>query len=858
MDLTDPAIPERTSSSTDAATPADTQESQPFPKIRLSLRPECLVTNVSEPQEDEFEAIPGWWNVPKWEQLMAFPEELPIEARPLSVPSHYKEDKKSRFLTLLWISRTLYAHDNGNPPPKGITRVFHDPRMEPELPREIYNLLDKFSDNDIVQILKRFDEVKHLARKFAGGECREHVPGDEEAHSTTGADIPPSCAPNIPSTQYEIEDDLYRGYHFYTETDEAAHVQEPTTGDAVSDSKITLVYAKFQKWYYPGIMECTVEEWDTSTRPITVQFYDGSPDQHLQPDMIFPLQRLPPGANIQLQLESNIYEDVFFMSFERSVHESSKPSANVTIFSEDSPVTSTTFPLTALSPKDVVQIRSALKNAFYPSRSRINFTELTTGSILEYASRRTRVAAGGDHKKKPQQVPVKRKKDVTQKPSSSTESAPSTPKRTKTEVTSTPLAQPSTAPLPPEPSSTEQSYTSPEGSPNVAYLCTAPGCGKLFETERLLLDHREKIKRNRKRQHTTMKVVSRDALEQNNGSARKLSDKKVNSAGPSRPGGSRCVTIQLPQSSRPSDSETDTNSLCTDRWSRCVSGYGLRPEKCTLSDRVKSFKKLKGGSRGKYHPPTGLFTSQHFILTDGPPQTFSKRRKRAIDSESESTDVENYYATSVEFDVLKLQEAIECGGGRIYSDFSDVPNDLRKNPGHNLIVVSGHPTCTVNYIYGVSLGCTIVRHDTILDCASKKIPLRDALSSGSAILLPPGWCEQKMTWAPPRASPVKPLKDLMFFLALRCNQESKSFWSSLILHLGGKPIVIEGNHQLFARLDRSIYGIVADPDVATSLFSQALEKGVPIVNTAWVVQAVITGSQPPFAPYAVSVVDSSS
>uniref|UniRef100_A0A0A9YRP3 Kit ligand n=1 Tax=Lygus hesperus TaxID=30085 RepID=A0A0A9YRP3_LYGHE len=297
MDLTDPAIPERTSSSTDAATPADTQESQPFPKIRLSLRPECLVTNVSEPQEDEFEAIPGWWNVPKWEQLMAFPEELPIEARPLSVPSHYKEDKKSRFLTLLWISRTLYAHDNGNPPPKGITRVFHDPRMEPELPREIYNLLDKFSDNDIVQILKRFDEVKHLARKFAGGECREHVPGDEEAHSTTGADIPPSCAPNIPS-----------------KTDEAAHVQEPTTGDAVSDSKITLVYAKFQKWYYPGIMECTVEEWDTSTRPITVQFYDGSPDQHLQPDMIFPLQRLPPGANIQLQLESNIYEDVFFMS----------------------------------------------------------------------------------------------------------------------------------------------------------------------------------------------------------------------------------------------------------------------------------------------------------------------------------------------------------------------------------------------------------------------------------------------------------------------------------------------------------------------------------------------------------------
>ena len=39
--------------------------------------------------------------------------------------------------------------------------------------------------------------------------------------------------------------------------------------------------------------------------------------------------------------------------------------------------------------------------------------------------------------------------------------------------------------------------------------------------------------------------------------------------------------------------------------------------------------------------------------------------------------------------------------------------------GHDLIVVSSHPTTTVNYIFGVALGCTIIRHDTIYDCVHK-------------------------------------------------------------------------------------------------------------------------------------------
>ncbi|KAF6207011.1 hypothetical protein GE061_018249 [Apolygus lucorum] len=828
MDLTDPVIAsltdERASSSSDLPIPTeDTQDSQPFPRIRLSVRPECLVTNTTESQEDEVTgAAPRRWSLPRWEHLMASSDELP-----LGVPSHYKEDKRSRFLTLHWITRLLFAQDNNCPPPKGVTRVFHDPRTEPELPKNIYNLLEKFSDNEIVQILKRFDEVKHLAKQFAGGDCRNRGSSfDEEVHSTTGADGPQTCMPNIPS-----------------KIDEAAHVREQTAGDAVIDCKTTLVYAKFQK---------CVDDWDSSTRLITVHFYDGSPDKQFSPDMIFPLQRLPPGANIQLQIESNVYDDVFFMSFVLSM-ESNKPSATINILSEDSPVTSTTFPATALSPKDVVQIRSALKNAFYP-RSRINFTELDTGSILGYASRRTRVAAASDGQKQ-KQVPAKRKVDGASKPSSSTEPAVSTPKRTKTEVTSTPLPQPTTAHLPPEPSSTEASYTSSEESPNVAYLCTAPGCGQLFDSESLLIAHRERIKKNRKRQHTTMQVVQRDTHKQSTSGIKKPTGKKVNFAGPSRPGGSRCVTIQLPQSRKntASDSETDPGTPCMYGWSRCVQGFGLRPEKCILSDKVKSFKKLKGGSKDKFQPHTGLFSSQHFILTNGPPHVIVKSRKRALDSESESTDVENYYATNVVFDVLKLQEAIERGGGRVYPDFSDVPYDLRNNPGHNLIVVSREPTSTANYIYGVALGCTIIRHDTIFECIKKRMPLRDAITSGSAILLPPGWCEHKMTWAPPRASPVKPLQDLMFFLALRCNQETKSYWSALIRRLGGKPIVIESNHQLFARLDRSIYGIVADPEVATSLSSQAIERGVPIVNTAWVIQAVISGSQPPFSSYRVTV-----
>ncbi|BES95373.1 Tumor protein p53 Hypothetical protein protein 1 [Nesidiocoris tenuis] len=571
------------------------------------------------------------------------------------------------------------------------------------------------------------------------------------------------------------------------------------------ENSAALVFARHpDRWYYPAVMDCSVYHWDRTTEPVMIHYADGAAPPKAQiPTNILPLERLPTGSRIQLMDGEDEAIDAIFESYNLITTPGGMVSAEFNISVEGSPRLGVPFKNVALAPLDVVELKKTMRDGFYPLQGRRNFTDVTSTLILGNRARRS---AAVDSKEPKEKVTPRA---LVKKPK-------------------------------PDTSCEKQHSIKEEKLPTAKqYVCLTTSCRSIFETRQDFDEHVLHTIKNKKLRHWSAMTLDLPRLYS-------FPSTSTYAMIPSNP----------PPQRRTGDSETDASSLADPVHIPSI-GYGLCHDLVVLDTSVKSHCPKKGSKKSE-SKRSEVFKGLHFALTKGvrniPYQ--APRRSQPQDSESDSTDAENYYVTPVPFKEAELQMAIECGGGKFYGRIDEIPP---KTDVDDCILVSDHPTVTSSYVYAVARGFRIIRHDSILECYSKDINLRDALSHGthlSAItLLSPGWDIIKQRWVEPRNSKVSPLRGsrVVSLFQYTSHENFKLFWIALLRYVGATTANIPSRHQKESLyIDPSEcanYILMTDGPASQKTETLANLSQCPLVTTEWLIQAVITGQSPPYSRF---------
>lgn len=245
-------------------------------------------------------------------------------------------------------------------------------------------------------------------------------------------------------------------------------------------------------------------------------------------------------------------------------------------------------------------------------------------------------------------------------------------------------------------------------------------------------------------------------------------------------------------------------------------------------------------------PSSPIFKSLVFILTHGE-KTRVKRSKTGNGDEPESTSESDAEDRLAEVKFLKgtLTRQITRGEGSIFNN-ADIAL-LEKLDKKTTFCVANTFCRTAKYINTLAMDIACVSHVWIVDSCRQ-----NALLDHRKYLLPRGLSiESEMLVEQPVGKPALAVfKDKKFLL---CSEESSfaTIWSPVLRGAGASRVVfIDVDASLPAETLLSVDAIIGDATsggVVTGggggggVVSRAVNSGVPIVSTEWVIQSLIIG-----------------
>ncbi|XP_044736648.1 uncharacterized protein LOC123298626 [Chrysoperla carnea] len=252
--------------------------------------------------------------------------------------------------------------------------------------------------------------------------------------------------------------------------------------------------------------------------------------------------------------------------------------------------------------------------------------------------------------------------------------------------------------------------------------------------------------------------------------------------------------------------------------------------------------KLQDDIFGPIPENSNIFNGLSFILVCS--NTSVRSNKTSEENSVSESDTENEMRefTKIPFLEEHLVQQINGGGGVLYQHFEDIPPsdyDMCK-------LISNRPNKTAKYIQCIAAGITILNHEWIVRCCreNKRLPFQE---------LPIGWSLEKNKFIDSyHRKKDKPFQDLLIYLAPNVDKQFLKFWERVCSLAGGTIIVMTDEDIDFSTATL----LLADNDCPESIVDRALNWGIPILSTNWVIQSIIHGEARPFDGHSKYAYDS--
>ncbi|XP_063215702.1 uncharacterized protein LOC134527188 isoform X3 [Bacillus rossius redtenbacheri] len=241
-------------------------------------------------------------------------------------------------------------------------------------------------------------------------------------------------------------------------------------------------------------------------------------------------------------------------------------------------------------------------------------------------------------------------------------------------------------------------------------------------------------------------------------------------------------------------------------------------------------------------PPEGsnIFAAGCFLLTcsdiDYHVHTAAKRRtptgkkgkKMSSDEYSELSSSSDTNVSATPFDKNRLTKQLTAGGGVVYENFSDVP----ENKYTSCKLIANKTQQTAKYLLCLAHNIPIVQHKWVIESVKQ-----GSMEECSGYYLHAGWSLEDGMYKEWKISPRtsrKPLQDLSVYIVNEAGIFFK-FWNRILTALGASATHLVDCQDLASKPDV----ILTDLSCLQEVIQKAELYKIPLVSTTWVVQCLI-------------------
>ncbi|CAD1470704.1 unnamed protein product [Heterotrigona itama] len=238
------------------------------------------------------------------------------------------------------------------------------------------------------------------------------------------------------------------------------------------------------------------------------------------------------------------------------------------------------------------------------------------------------------------------------------------------------------------------------------------------------------------------------------------------------------------------------------------------------------------------HTDSNLFKGMSFLLTCVPLESIDRFQDDKDDKSSDPGTSEDEVEWSKKpFIRDRLTKQIVAGGGKVYADFNEIPQDEYKNTK----LITNVPNTTAKALLCLSVGIPVYNHNWIIRCCQEGKLVNPAENG-----LPAGWSLEKNAYIEMFQRPSnKPLTQVVVIIpVVESEKQFAAFWRQVcenagaVVILADKPDAVESFEQGTVVLTNNLC-----PSWAVE---EADKLQIPLLFTTWIVQCLIEGKLCPY------------
>ncbi|PBC32602.1 Tumor suppressor p53-binding protein [Apis cerana cerana] len=236
------------------------------------------------------------------------------------------------------------------------------------------------------------------------------------------------------------------------------------------------------------------------------------------------------------------------------------------------------------------------------------------------------------------------------------------------------------------------------------------------------------------------------------------------------------------------------------------------------------------------HEDLNLFKGMSFILTCASLEIIDRFQDNNKDYGSDAelgsgTENEEEWAKKP-FIRDRLIKQIVAGGGKVYTEFNEIPQDEYKNTK----LITNVPNTTAKTLLCLSVGIPAYNHNWIIRCCQE-----GKLVNLAEDELPSGWSLEKNSYVEMfQRSSNKPLAQVVIIIPfLESQKQFATFWRQICENTGAVVLLAEKPDAMESFVQGTI--VLTNSLCPFWAIEKANKLQIPLLSTTWIVQCLIEG-----------------
>ncbi|KOC62284.1 Tumor suppressor p53-binding protein 1 [Habropoda laboriosa] len=234
---------------------------------------------------------------------------------------------------------------------------------------------------------------------------------------------------------------------------------------------------------------------------------------------------------------------------------------------------------------------------------------------------------------------------------------------------------------------------------------------------------------------------------------------------------------------------------------------------------------------------SNLFKGMSFILTCAPLETIDRFQSECKDYGSETgTETEEEWVKKP-FVRDRLNTQIVAGGGKVYTDFNEIPQDEYKYTK----LITNVPNTTAKTLLCLSVGIPAYNHNWIIRCCQEGKIVNPAENE-----LPVGWSLNKNSYIDMFQRPSnKPLTQVVVIIPfVESEKQFAPFWRQICENAGAVVLLADKPDTMESFVEGTV--VLTNSLCPSWAVEKATELQIPLLSTTWIVQSLIEGKLCPY------------